>query len=111
MDFNKYKNLMEYPSKLKRPFVSNHPTVEQAKEYIAAMELYEKGEAAVSEARRLYDLEDQRLYRLFKADVLEETGLTDHPKAERAFELAWENHGSGYADVYNSLVEYAELML
>lgn len=52
-----------------------------------------------------------RLHNLFKADAIEAAGLTGHPKAEHAFDIAWAHeHGSGLADVFGLLDEMADLL-
>ncbi len=48
----------------------------------------------------------------FKTDALEDVGLTGHPKADKAYNLAWEQgHASGLHDVYCHLQSLAELLL
>ena len=60
--------------------------------------------------------ETLRLNMLFKADVLEELGLTDHPKAELLWELAWdfgineESIGNTFFDVHRYAKELAKLL-
>jgi hypothetical protein len=47
----------------------------------------------------------------FKNDALEHVGLTNHPKAEKAFALAWEHgHADGYESVLNWLKEITDLV-
>ena len=61
---------------------------------------------------RKYQAESKRLHDLFKADALEEVGLTGHPKAEKAFDFASDDgHGSGLQDVLYHLSRFAELLL
>lgn len=48
----------------------------------------------------------------FQVDALADVGLTHHPKAKKAFELAWSyGHASGLREVYDHLVELADLLL
>lgn len=90
VDFAKYEN------KLPFPLVGNGPA---------------------QTARAAYMAEEDRLTAEFKRDVLAEFDLTGHPKAEMAFELAWDNrdecHGSSQIlpSVYNLLQGIAALML
>jgi len=49
--------------------------------------------------------------RQFKTDALAFVGLTNHPKAEKAFEIAWEHgHAEGYGNVLCWLEELADLL-
>ncbi len=51
-------------------------------------------------ARNAYSEEAARLQAEFKVDLIEEHGVTGHPKAERVFNLAWEyGHSSGLSEV------------
>ena len=47
------------------------------------------GTPADREAFGEYYKEELHLRELFRQDALQEAGLIDHPKAERAFQLAW----------------------
>ncbi len=48
---------------------------------------------------------------LFDADCLAELGLTEHPKAKRFCEIAWqEGHSSGYSEVWNVMLTWEEVM-
>ena len=59
-----------------------------------------------------YWAEEKALNDLFKVDALEETKLTKHPKAEKAYQIAWDRgHASGYYEVFMYLEELAELLL
>lgn len=47
----------------------------------------------------------------FKVDLLDEHGLTGHPKADRAFTMAWDRgHASGYQEVANEFDDLADLL-
>jgi hypothetical protein len=47
----------------------------------------------------------------FKKDLLEHYGITDHPRADRAFEIAWEyGHSDGYESVALVMDDLVELM-
>lgn len=79
-----YENAVEYPSR------SAPNRAERQMEY-------RKGQM-VAEAR-------------FKADLEEEFGLSGHPKAQRLFDLAWqEGHSSGYNEVLNYYSEFSDLL-
>jgi len=47
----------------------------------------------------------------FQKDCLEDLGLTNHPKAGRLFEIAWDyGHASGYHEVWSYIKELADLL-
>jgi hypothetical protein len=62
--------------------------------------------------KEAYGAESNRLHDLFKHDCLEENGLLDHPKAEKAWEIAWrEGHHGGYNGVDCVMSYLAELLI
>jgi len=47
----------------------------------------------------------------FKKDLLEELGVTGHPKADKLFSLAWSyGHSSGYSEVFSYASEFVDLL-
>lgn len=47
----------------------------------------------------------------FKKDALTSCGLINHPKAEKAFEMAWERgHSNGYTEVVYELEKLADFL-
>ncbi|MFA6066921.1 MAG: hypothetical protein WC707_07095 [Candidatus Babeliaceae bacterium] len=118
MNVDKYKNTISYPMHPAKicdcgqPFGGNiapnfcgscgSPLKD---EYNAKIEQYK-------ELKKQYNEEDNRLLALFKVDALEVCGLTNHPKADKAYRLAWYNGTSdGLMQVYYELEELAELLL
>ena len=62
--------------------------------------------------RVTYTKEDTRLYFQFKTDTLDELGLTNHPKANRFFDICWdEGHSSGYESVWSYMQDWADLLV
>lgn len=56
---------------------------------------------------------DERLIRRFhfKEDLLDDNGLTDHPKADKAFDIAWDRaHGGSLHDVREYFEEITPLL-
>jgi hypothetical protein len=66
-----------------------------------------------SEAAYKQHIEDfARLEQEFKNDAIEAVGLKGHPKAEKAYALAWDHgHSAGFSDVLDYLSEFADLIL
>lgn len=71
-----------------------------------------KTELAYYEALKSYRMGAFQAREKFKADLFEYCGMTGHPKAERAFSLAWYNaHSGGYNSVVYYFEELADLIL
>jgi hypothetical protein len=48
----------------------------------------------------------------FRADAIEAVGISGHPKADRAYALAWQQgHSYGLHDVLCALVDLASLLV
>ena len=121
MDFDAYKvTSVQYPDQPKKPDAPRptgvgrnavQPTPTQYREYADALETYEKEMVAFREGQRLYREEETRLMALFYKDAIDDVGLTGHPKADKAYSLAWEHgHASGLYEVHSWLQELAELV-
>ena len=83
MDFSKYEVNLPYASRIENPAV-----------YYA---YYEQQNA----------LEDK-----FKADLFDDLGITDNPKANLLYAKAWEfGHSSGYSEVYSYACDLVDLIL
>lgn len=64
---------------------------------------YEDKDALIKykKAQKNFRIEDVRLYNLFKEAMFYEAGITDHPKADVLFGIAWEQgHANGFSEVY-----------
>lgn len=99
-----YKNKLEYPTKasiVALRTLRGEPAPEkvlEGEERQAALEAYRE--------------EDGRLSDLFRTEALAELGLAGHPKADKAYSLAWsQGHSAGFSEVYIYLQELAELLL
>ena len=68
-------------------------------------------DSAYRAARTAYRAEQGRLQEEFKRDLFEEHGVTDHPKAERCYALAWEKgHSAGLQEVANFFDDFVDLI-
>jgi hypothetical protein len=55
---------------------------------------------------------DADLYDKFKIDVFNELGISDNPKRDLLFSIAWEmGHSSGYAEVFHYACEMVDLIV
>lgn len=61
--------------------------------------------------RQAYRAEQGRLNQRFRDDLLAEHSVAAHPKALRAYEIAWERgHSSGLGEVATYFAELVELL-
>jgi hypothetical protein len=110
MDFDLYKNKMEYPEKPKRPHIDSKASSDEARRYAKDLQDWEDRMAVYKVGLEGYRIEERRLMALFKKDALEDCGLTNHPKAVKAWDFAWSHgHASGLHNVHFWLSEVAEL--
>lgn len=108
----KYKNKMTYPLAPKKPFLLKGHTAKDAKEYVVLLENYEKALKNYKEELKAYNTHTSVLLNKFKKDALEDVGLADHPRADKAYSTAWEyGHSGGLYGVYQWLCELADLLL
>lgn len=55
--------------------------------------------------------DEARINQEFHDDAIEAAGLTGHPKAEKAYSLAWQNgHSSGFSEVFYHLKDIADML-
>ena len=93
-----------------KPRLSINPTPDQVRKYADDLETYNTliGND-IKVARAAYRNDIRRLEReVFKADLADAYGVSNHPKADRVFELSWDRgHSVGLGDV---LIEYDDLV-
>ena len=66
----------------------------------------------VREKREEYRINCNELNMEFKAALEKEYGIVNHPKADKLWEIAWdEGHSSGYSDVEIYYERFLELIL
>lgn len=114
MDFQEYVvSKVSYPANPTRPLpILRKGTAKDAQAFADAMVKYEADMAKYKAQKAEWMKEDNRLREKFKVDALAEVGLTNHPKADKIFQYAWNNeHSSGYSDVYHMLEELAGLFI
>jgi hypothetical protein len=62
--------------------------------------------------QREYRYQSRRLNMCFKEDALKEVGLSNHPKSDKIYQMAWEKgHSEGLQAVYYALQELAKIIL
>ena len=111
MDFDSYKPNVSYKAKPSKPRLPHGPTAEQARVFADDMELYEVGMEEFRKHTEAFRAAERDAMSRFKADVLAENGITDHPKADKLYEMAWERgHSSGIQEVAMYAEELSELL-
>jgi len=89
------------------------------------MDIYEKLKSGYYEPKTVYARrntnptryyawreESNKLSTLFKSDAIESVGLTNHPKAQACWDIAWEErHSAGLGEVLDFLETLAGLFV
>ena len=109
LDYAKYTNPCKYPTRLSIPrLVSNTPTEAEINKYLSEVKEFDKAKVEYAKNLAAHQEAEAERIRQFKVDLFVAYGVTGHPKAERAFNLACEfGHSGGLHEVesyFSSLV-------
>lgn len=101
LDYAKYTNPCKYPTRLSIPrLVSNTPTEAEINKYLSEVKEFDKAKVEYAKNLAAYQEAEAERIRQFKVDLFVAYGVTGHPKAERAFNLAWDfGHSGGLHEV------------
>lgn len=112
LDYTKYKNPCKYPTSLRIPrLVSVTATDAEIKEYLSEKKEFEKAKAEYEKNRADHQEAEAERIRQFKVDLFAAYGVTEHPKAERAFSLAWElGHSAGLHETETFFSDLVDLI-
>lgn len=107
-----YEPEMEYPKQPKKPYLAKGHTSIQALEYAEELVVYEQEIEKYKKEMAKYRQKQNECHAQFRKDALEYAGIDAmHPKADRAFSMAWDRgHSSGLHEVVQNLEELAELL-
>jgi hypothetical protein len=106
MDFSKYVNTVAYPSR--SDFIEKAEVIFKSG-VTNNVKRFDKD--AFYQALDNYNRDQKNVTDQFKADLLEELGITNHPKAELLFNMAWEEgHSEGYQSVFYYADMFSELL-
>lgn len=106
-----YENKLSYPQAPSKPTLPMKATAAQHREYADKLEAYEAARDGIRVQRDAYYAETRRLEAQFQADLEEQYGMKDHPKASTLFSKAWSmGHSSGYQEVANYYDDLYELI-
>jgi hypothetical protein len=107
--YNYYRNAGEYPVRPVQPRMGA-VTAENARIYANAVEQYEKDMLVYNQSKNAYNKRQSELMAEFEKDLLEEFGLTNHPKASKIFSYVWDKgHAAGFEEVYSEMNSLSEL--
>ena len=110
MNCDNYKVTVPYPERPAKP-AKNFTTSTGARLYADELEAYESAMIKYRAGVEAYREAEAAMNAFFKSEVLEESGLTGHCKADEVFAMAWEHgHSSGYYEVANWVHELAKLV-
>lgn len=107
-----YNSKLPYPSRPKGPNRVSERTANGYRRLADEVEAYEAALDEYRAAAALHRNDDARLVEQFRADLIEELGLTEHPKANLLYAKAWEmGHSCGLSEVVNYAEDLVELVL
>jgi len=111
MNFEKYKNLMEYPYRPHKPFLERGHTSNEARNYTSSLRVYESLMVRFREGRQKYHDEGNRLNEQFKQDAFKELSIQNNEKKEKLWSKAWEEgHSGGLNEVWIYMQDLVELI-
>lgn len=95
-----YMDAGEYPQRPKSPVEPKNRTAENMRAFAESLDVYENEMDVYREKRKLYNEKKAELHQEFITDLFEEFGVTNHPKAHKVFNIAWDlGHANGYREV------------
>lgn len=114
-DASRYKGSLPYPSPPKmHPVLLKHGsklTMDEASQVPALVSAREQAMTDYAQAKVAYGAEQTAIRERFVNDIAVAFGVSDNPKKEKLFEVAWSlGHSSGYGEVWNYYAELVELI-
>lgn len=128
MDYDKYKNQATWPNAkdyttavgldMAKAVRGEDPVIfrKPLSEFDAAVDVAPHVEKVLdktkyNEAQAAYYENEAKMHALFKKDLFDEYGVSDAPKREKAFSIAWDRgHSGGFPDVASCFSSLAELI-
>jgi len=107
-----YEPDMDYPKRPKKPLLEKNHTSASALEYAKNLTVYENEMIIHNAEVKKYNQKKNECMGNFRKDVLEYCGIDPmHPKADKAYAMAWDRgKSSGLHEVVSNLEELAELL-
>jgi hypothetical protein len=103
----------EPPERPAKPYLKQGHNSKDASQYASALSHHEVLMAKYKQDMNVYAKDKQLLFQQFKRDAINYCGLSDHLKAEKAFEYAWNGcrDSGGMVQIVEYLEELSELMI
>jgi hypothetical protein len=102
---------IEYPIAPAKPRLRPNHTAGDAKLYAELLINYEDDMVKYKQKKKAFRNVEHKLYELLKEECLKDCGIADHPKADKAWSMAWQKARSeGFEAVLYELEELAPLM-
>jgi hypothetical protein len=102
---------IEYPIAPSKPRLRPNHTAGDAKLYAELLINYEDDMVKYKQKKKAFRNVEHKLYELLKEECLKDCGIADHPKADKAWSMAWQKARSeGFEAVLYELEELAPLM-
>jgi hypothetical protein len=99
------------PVRPRKPMLSRNHTSSEAESYAGHLKDYEKEMAEYQDNMKAYRAHKGKLLEKFKLAALDHCGIATHPKAGRAWSMAWDRSSSdGLIGVLETLEELSDLM-
>ena len=95
---------LEYPYKPPKP---NKTPEESNEDFGRRLDAYNFEFAEWKERRKLYSEAVHKVELRFRADLLESLGIQNHPKANKLYDMAWDD---GHSEGYHRVAEVAETL-
>lgn len=107
-----FENKTEFPTRPTKPRLVSNATAAQARAYADALDLYEHTERVYRAGVTAYRKAENEAVARFEEALADEFGLTNHPKRNKVWNMAWENgHSCGLTEVLGYYEDYADLVL
>ena len=106
----KYQPEMEYPRKPGKPYLKKGHTSEDVLTYHDMLKDFEIKNKTYNDIMSEWRKENSAAFALFRIDAIEYCGLTGHPKADKAFSLAYDRAGGTMSEILENLEELTELL-
>lgn len=107
--YTQLANEVKYPISFKKPLRDQYKDVVDYNKGLAAYEEHFHNDFIP--AKKEYRATQERITQSFKRDLLEFLGVSDHPKAETLWVMAWDRgHSNGYNEVAMEAENLAELL-
>ena len=105
----RYEPNLEFPARPAKPLLRREHNSKHIEEYLKSFIIYESQRSQYNSEVDAYRKNRNECHGIFKKDALEYWGITDHPKAERAFTMASED-SPNFQETLVNLAELADLL-